>query len=97
MAAPLRLHWYAIGAVPAATTANVAICPSAIVTLRGWRVMVGATAAGVTVRRAALLLTLPALLDTTTANVAPLSAIVLVNENAALVAPAICRPSRSHW
>jgi len=43
-----------------------------------WVVIVGATRAGFTVSVAALLVTVPAVLLTTTAKVAPLSAVVVV-------------------
>jgi hypothetical protein len=56
---------------------NVAVCPAVTVWLAGWVVIVGATAAAVTVSVAAVLVMVPALLLTTTANCAPLSEIVV--------------------
>jgi len=41
------IHWYVIGAVPAAITVNVAVCPAVTVLLEGCVVIVGATAAPV--------------------------------------------------
>ena len=62
--------------MPVAVTENVAVCPAVIVTLDGCVVIEGATGAGLTVSVAALLVTLPAELLTTTVNCAPLSAVV---------------------
>jgi len=64
--------------VPAATTGKVAVCPAVTVWFTGWVVIVGATGAGFTVSVAALLVTVPAVLLTTTAKLAPLSAVVVV-------------------
>ena len=63
--------------MPPAVTLKVAVCPTVTVALTGCAVMLGATAAVVTVSVAALLVTLPALLLTTTLNCAPLSALVV--------------------
>jgi hypothetical protein len=51
----------------------VAVCPTVTVWLCGCVVIVGATTAAFTVRVAALLVTLPAVLVTVTVNCAPLS------------------------
>ena len=59
-----------------AVTENVAVCPVVIVTLEGCVVIDGATGAGLTVSVAALLVTLPTELLTSTVNCAPLSAVV---------------------
>jgi len=64
--------------VPAASTVKVAVCPAVTVWFTGCVVIVGATGAGFTVSVAALLVTVPAVLLTTTAKVAPLSAVVVV-------------------
>jgi len=66
-------HWYVSGAVPAATTENVAVCPTVTVWFAGCVVMLGPTGAAVTVNVAGLLIALPAELVTITRNVAPLS------------------------
>ena len=63
--------------MPAATTVNVAVCPTVTVWLAGCVVIEGATAAALTVSVAALLVTLPAVLLTTTVNCEPLSAEVV--------------------
>jgi hypothetical protein len=60
------------GAVPEATTENVAVCPAVTVTLAGCVVIVGLTVAVVTVSVAAVLVALPAELVTTTVNCEPL-------------------------
>src|SRR5260221_551025 len=62
---------------PVATTVNVAVCPAVTVWLAGCVVIDGATAAALTVSVAALLVTLPAELLTTTVNCAPLSELVV--------------------
>ena len=62
--------------MPVAVTENVAVCPAVIVRLEGCVVIEGATGAGLTVSVAALLVTLPAELLTTTVNCAPLSEVV---------------------
>ena len=64
------------GAVPAAVTENVAVRPAVMVWLDGCVVIEGATGAALTVRMALLLVAVPAELLTTTANCAPLSAVV---------------------
>src|SRR5256885_12300925 len=74
MAVPFFCHWSLSGAVPVATTVNVAVCPTVTVWLAGWVVIEGAVALAFTVSVAALLVTLPAVLLTTTVNCAPLSA-----------------------
>jgi hypothetical protein len=56
---------------------NVAVCPAVTVWFTGCVLIVGATAAAFTVSVAALLVTVPAVLVTTTANVDPLSAVVV--------------------
>jgi hypothetical protein len=58
-------------------TLKVAVAPATTETLAGCAVMLGATAAVVTVNVALLLVTLPALLVTTTLNCAPLSLLVV--------------------
>jgi hypothetical protein len=68
IAAPFLLHWYDMGAVPVAVTANEAVFPAITVWLAGWVVIAGATEALVTLRIAALLVAFPALLLTPTAN-----------------------------
>ena len=73
MGAPLRRHWYDNGVVPAATMEKLAAAGAVTVTLAGGVVMLGATGAPFTVRMAAALVTLPATLETTTSNEAPLS------------------------
>jgi hypothetical protein len=77
MFAPFFCHWYLSGAVPAATTVNVAVCPVVTVWFTGCVVIVGATAVGFTVSVAAALDTVPAVLVTTTANVDPLSEVAV--------------------
>jgi hypothetical protein len=52
---------------------NVAVCPATTVWLVGWVVIVGATTDTFTVSVAAALVTVPAVLLTTTRNVDPLS------------------------
>jgi len=59
-------------AVPAAHAANVAVCPAVTVWFAGGVVIVGATGPGLTVSVAAVLVTVPAVFVTTTANVDPL-------------------------
>jgi hypothetical protein len=61
------------GVAPELVTENVAVWPAVTVWLAGCTVIEGATAAAVTVRVAALLVTLPAELLTTTVNCDPLS------------------------
>ncbi len=63
--------------MPVAATVNAAVCPAVTVWLAGCVVIEGATAAALTVRVAALLVMLPALLLTTTVNCAPLSELVV--------------------
>src|SRR5260370_2248711 len=77
MFAPFFCHWYPSGAVPVATTVNVAVCPAVTAWFPGCVVIVGATGAGFTVSVAALLVTVPAEFLTTTANADPLSAVVV--------------------
>ena len=60
-----------------ATTVNVAVCPEVTVWFPGCVLIVGATAPAFTVSVAAALVTVPAVLLTTTRNVAPLSAVVV--------------------
>jgi hypothetical protein len=59
--------------VPEAVTEKVAVWPAVTVRLTGCAVIEGATGAGLTVSVAALLVTLPTELVTTTVNCAPLS------------------------
>ena len=61
--------------MPVATTLKVALWPACTLWLAGCVVMLGATGAIVTVSTAARLVTLPTELLTTTAKVAPLSAL----------------------
>jgi hypothetical protein len=63
--------------VPAATTANVAVCPVVTVWFAGSVVIVGATGVTVTVRVAIELDTLPVVLLTRTSNVDPLSEVAV--------------------
>jgi hypothetical protein len=56
---------------------NVAVCPAATVWLPGCVVIVGDTGAGFAVSVAAELVTVPPVLLTTTANVDPLSEVVV--------------------
>jgi hypothetical protein len=56
---------------------NVAVCPAVTVWLAGDVVIVGATGAGFTVRVAAALVTVPAVLLTATVNVDPLSVVAV--------------------
>ncbi len=60
-----------------AATLKEADWPAVTVWLAGWVVIEGATAAAFTVRVAALLVTLPAVLLTSTVNCAPLSELVV--------------------
>ena len=60
-----------------AATLKKAVWPAATVWLAGWVVMEGATGAALTVRVAALLVTVPAVLLTTTSKVDPLSEVVV--------------------
>src|SRR5579859_483847 len=67
MFAPFFCHWYPSGAVPAATTVNVAVCPAITVWFAGCVVIVGAPTIGsATLRVAALLPVLS--VNTATAN-----------------------------
>jgi hypothetical protein len=63
--------------VPVATTVNVAVCPAVTVWFAGCVVIAGATGAAFTVSIAALLVAVPAVFVTTTANVDPLSEVVV--------------------
>jgi len=65
------------GAVPAAVTVNVPVCPAVTVWFAGCVVSVGATGAAFTVSVAALLVTVPAVFVTTTPNADPLSEVVV--------------------
>jgi hypothetical protein len=56
---------------------KLAACPAVTVWFAGAVVIVGATAAALTVSVAAALVTVPAVFVTTTANVDPLSAVVV--------------------
>ena len=55
-------HWNVGVGVPLAATVKAASWPTATVWSAGWEVMLGATVAGLIVRVAALLVTVPALL-----------------------------------
>jgi hypothetical protein len=77
MFTPFFCHWKLSGAVPAATTANVAVCPAVTVWFAGGVVIVGATGAGFTVSAAAALVTVPTVFVTTTRNVDPLSEVAV--------------------
>src|SRR5438094_667167 len=79
MFAPFFCHWSLSGAVPAATTVNVAVCPAVTVWLTGCVVIVGATAAAFTVSVVVLTVAVLALVRTITSNLAPLSAIFLAS------------------
>src|SRR5437867_7231179 len=97
MFAPFFCHWLPSGAVPAATTANVAVCPAVTVWFAGCVVIVGATAAAFTVSVAALLVPVSAELLTTTRDVEPLSALVVVAVvSFADVAPVMLTPFFCH-
>jgi hypothetical protein len=63
--------------VPDAVTEKVALCPAVTVWLTGCVVIEGATVAAFTVSVAGLLVALPAVFVTTTANCAPLSEVVV--------------------
>ncbi len=63
--------------MPAAATLKEAVWPAVTVWFAGWVVIVGATATVFTVSVAVLLVTVPAVFVTTTANVDPLSAVVV--------------------
>jgi hypothetical protein len=98
IAVPFMLHWYVNVAVPLAATVNEAVFPATIVWLAGCVVMAGATVALVTVRTAALLAALPALLLTATVNFALLSVAVSAGVvYADDVAPLIAAPFLLHW
>ena len=56
---------------------NVAVCPAVTVWFAGGVVIVGATAAALTVSVAAALVTVPAVFVTTARNVEPLSEVVV--------------------
>jgi hypothetical protein len=91
IAAPFLLHWKVIGEVPLAATLNDAVFPASTDWLAGCVVMAGAIVALVTVKVAALLVALPALLLTATVNFALLSVmvsagVVYVEEAAPLIA-----------
>ena len=98
----LDCHWYA-SVVPVAVTLKVAVAGAVTVWSAGCTVIAGATGAGVTVSRAALLVTLPRLLLTTTRYKVPLwpSAVAPVSK-LLFVAPAMAvkaTPSAllDHW
>jgi len=63
--------------VPVAVTVNVAVCPAVTAWFPGCVEIAGATGAGFTVSVAEALVTVPAVFVTTTANVDPLSAVVV--------------------
>src|SRR5262245_8448664 len=94
IAPPLRRHWKARGALPAATTENVAEVPALTVCAEGGVVMEGGT---ITVSTAGSLVMLPTALVTGT-RYAPASSVdALAIAYAALVAPAMAMPSWLHW
>ena len=78
MAVPFFFHWYVKVAVPVAVTLKVAVWPAYTEIFCGWAVMAGAASAGLTVRVTVLEVALPEPFVTTTLNVAPLSAMVVV-------------------
>ena len=85
--------------MPAAVTEKVAVCPAVTSALTGCVVMDGATAlAAATLRVAVLLVTLPALLVTTTVKSGRLAETVVggvvYDEE---VAPLTADPSFCHW
>ena len=63
--------------MPEAVTEKVAVCPATTVWLVGCLVIEGATGGGLTVRVAALLVTLPAELLTRTVNCSPVSDVLV--------------------
>jgi len=65
------------GAVPAAVTVNVAVCPAVTVWFAGCVVIVGATGAAFTVSVPDALVTVPAVFVTTAPNADPLSELVV--------------------
>jgi len=65
---PFFRHWKLSGAVPVTATEKVAVCPTVTFALTGCVVIDGPVAAAATLRVAALLVALPALLPTTTAK-----------------------------
>src|SRR5438093_11491104 len=98
MLAPFFCHWYASGAVPLATTVNVAFCPAVTVWFPGCVVIAAATGAGFTVSVAEVLVTVPAVFVTTTANADPLPAVlVAVPAQRSAVPPAMFAPFFCHW
>src|SRR5260370_20689150 len=98
MFTPFFCHWYVSGAVPAAVTVNVAVCPAVTVWFAGWVVIVGATGAALTVSVADALVTVPAVFVTTTLNFEPLAEIGVasVAEVQAFALP-IFTPFFCHW
>jgi hypothetical protein len=84
--------------VPVAATLNVAVWPAVTVWLVGCVVIAGATAAAFTASVAALLVTVPAELLTTTSNVDPLSEVVVAGVvKLEEIAPAMFAPFFCHW
>ena len=63
--------------MPVAATENIAVWPAVTVWLAGCVVIDGGTEAALTVSMAALLVTLPAALLTTTVNCAPVSELIV--------------------
>src|SRR5258705_3241556 len=97
MFTPFFCHWQASGAVPAAVTVNVAVCPAVTVWFAGCVVIVGATGAAFTVSVADALVTVPAVFVTTTLNADPLSEVVVAGVVYLLeVAPAMFTPLFCH-
>jgi hypothetical protein len=84
--------------VPVAAIENVAVCPTVTSWLTGWVVIDGATAWALTVRVAALLVALPALLVSTTVNRAPLSELAVAGVTyEEEIAPLIATAFFCHW
>jgi len=73
----LCIHWKVGAGVPVAATEKVAIAGAVTVELTGWAVKLGATGAGLTVKVAILLVTLPEALVMTHSNSVPLLAVVV--------------------
>src|SRR5260370_18540811 len=77
MFTPFFCHWYVSGAVPAAVTVNVAVCPAVTVWFAGWVVIVGAAGSALTVPVADTLFTRTAVYVTIIPNVSPVSPAVV--------------------
>src|ERR1700674_4648057 len=95
--APLKLQVTAAFELPFAVAVNCWVAPTVTVVLFG-DTAIAPAAAGATLRVAALLVALPALLVTTTVNRAPLSELVVAGVvYAEEVAPLIAVPFFRHW